>query len=443
MSKFLSIKSFPFFYGYVIIFAGTIGIIMSAPGQTVGVSVFTDFLIDELDISRENLSLAYMIGTLASSLILTYAGKFFDKYGARLTSILSGIMLGLALYYLSEISSMNGFLIQVFNISNSSAVIFTLLVFGFFAIRFSGQGVLTMTSRNMVMKWFEKKRGMASAVMGIAISFGFSYSPKVFDYIISLSNWQTAWQYIAIAVGVCFTIFAFIFFRDNPKEYGLLPDGKHAVKEKKNAPKYNPDKDFTLKEARSTYRFWIFNLTLTLHGLYITALTFHIVDIFAAAGLTRDEAINTFLPSAVIAVVFQISAGYLADFIKMKYLLMVELSGLCVAMLGLSILGEGLPYYLIIIGNGIGSGLFGIVSSVSWPRYFGTKNLGAISGFNMSWVVAGSAVGPYLFSVLNDLLGDYTSSGVLMLAMGLVLLLLAIKADNTNLKEDRLGKIGS
>ena len=76
------ISKFPFFYGYVIIFAGTIGVIMSAPGQTVGISVFTDFLIEDLKISRDNLSLAYLIGTLLSSLILTYAGKFYDKFPA-------------------------------------------------------------------------------------------------------------------------------------------------------------------------------------------------------------------------------------------------------------------------------------------------------------------------------------------------------------------------
>ena len=35
----------PFFYGTVVLVCGTLGVLVSAPGQTVGVSVFTDFLI--------------------------------------------------------------------------------------------------------------------------------------------------------------------------------------------------------------------------------------------------------------------------------------------------------------------------------------------------------------------------------------------------------------
>jgi len=56
----------PFFYGWVILVAGTIGILMSIPGQTMGVSVFTENLLADLDIERNNLSLAYLVGTLGS-----------------------------------------------------------------------------------------------------------------------------------------------------------------------------------------------------------------------------------------------------------------------------------------------------------------------------------------------------------------------------------------
>jgi len=35
----------PFFYGWIILFAGIIGMLMSVPGQTVGVSAFTEDLL--------------------------------------------------------------------------------------------------------------------------------------------------------------------------------------------------------------------------------------------------------------------------------------------------------------------------------------------------------------------------------------------------------------
>jgi len=54
----------PVFYGYVILVVGTIGIYFSIPGQTIGVSVFTDPVKDALGLSRNQFSNAYMIGTI-------------------------------------------------------------------------------------------------------------------------------------------------------------------------------------------------------------------------------------------------------------------------------------------------------------------------------------------------------------------------------------------
>ncbi len=428
----LSIARFPFFYGYVILFSGTIGILMSVPGQTVGISVFTDFLIEDLKISREKLSLAYLIGTLGSSFLLTYAGRFFDKFGARVTATLSGFFLGLALIFIAEVDEITELIRCVLNISDCSIIVFILMAFAFFFVRFFGQGVLTMSSRNMVMKWFEKRRGMASAVMGIAVSFGFSYAPRLFDLLIMNSGWQNAWLQIAIASSVFFTLFAVVSYRDNPQDYGLIPDGKAIDIHIKNKPKYHPNKQYTLKEARGTYSFWIFNLTLSLQALYVTALTFNIVNIFSDAGLSREDAILIFLPSSVVAVLFQLVGGYLADYIKLKYLLAIQIIGMIFSMAGLSILGEGFPVYLIIIGNGISGGLFGVVSAVMWPRFYGTKHLGAISGYNMSWMVAGSALGPYLFSLLHDYGKNYALAAYLNLVVAAFLLILSFRADNIN-----------
>lgn len=425
------IAKFPFFYGYLILFGGTVGVLFSSPGQTVGISVFTDYLIRDLGISRNSLSFAYLLGTLFSSFLLTYAGKFYDKFGSRITSVTAAVFLGLALFYMSVLPEITSFIASLLDIEGNFITL-TVLVFGFFLVRFFGQGTLTMASKNMVMKWFDKRRGMASALMGIAISFGFSYSPKIFDDIINIAGWQKAWFHIGLIVLVPFALFAFLIFRDNPKIYGLIPDGKKIESKKAKSVKFHPQQDFTLSEAIKTYNFWIFNLTLALQGLYITALTFNIVDIFTTAGLSRTDAILIFLPVSVIAVIFQLGSGYVADFIKLKYLLILQLSGMILSMIGLTFLSEGIPLYLIILGNGIASGLFGVISTVCWPRFYGTKHLGEISGFNMSWIVAGSALGPYLFSLLFKIEQNYYWSGIIMIITAVILLFLSIRIDNRN-----------
>jgi OFA family oxalate/formate antiporter-like MFS transporter len=51
----------------VILIVGSLGVILSIPGQTAGVSVYTDHLIKNLALSRVAISFAYLIGTLTSS----------------------------------------------------------------------------------------------------------------------------------------------------------------------------------------------------------------------------------------------------------------------------------------------------------------------------------------------------------------------------------------
>ena len=81
--SFIDPSKSPFFYGYVVLFIGSIGVYCSIPGQTIGVSVFTDPVKDALGLSRNEFSNAYMIGTFMSSFFVAKAGVLFDKYGAR------------------------------------------------------------------------------------------------------------------------------------------------------------------------------------------------------------------------------------------------------------------------------------------------------------------------------------------------------------------------
>ncbi len=80
----------------------TLGTLLSIPGQTMGVSVFTDYLIRDLDLSRNDLTSAYMIGTILSACVLPFAGCCFDRLGARVMIVIASLALGVTLLYLSS-----------------------------------------------------------------------------------------------------------------------------------------------------------------------------------------------------------------------------------------------------------------------------------------------------------------------------------------------------
>jgi len=422
----------PFFYGWVILVAGTIGILMSIPGQTMGVSVFTDKLIDDLGITRNNLSLAYLFGTLGSGLMITRAGKLYDRHGARVMAFIWGVMLGTMLVFLTRVDRLVEAL-QNWKWLSPSLATFIFLAIGFWGIRFFGQGLLTMVSRNMVMKWFNKRRGLANAVLGIFTALGFSVAPKVLSQIIERLEWRGAWVLLAILVGTIFAVFVLLIYRDNPEDCGCQADGKMPSKEKRKRPPSLPDRDFSLLEARKTIAFWAFTLALSLSALYVSGLTFHIVSVFETAGLTKAKGIGIFIPTSIIAVVIQFVCSYASDYIKLKYLLIFFMVGMLCTTFGLTILGDHpMAYGVIMSGNGIIWGLWTVLIGVTWPRFYGFKNLGAISGYSLSWTVIGSALGPYLFSLSGDLTGSYDLVGWVCVGLSFLLLLLSFKADNPN-----------
>jgi OFA family oxalate/formate antiporter-like MFS transporter len=245
-------KKFPVFYGWVILVVATLGVLVSAPGQTMGVSTFTDYLLESIGITRDQLSMAYMFGTIGSSFILTYAGKLYDKYGARWVGMVTSLILAAVLVLLSQSDRIIRALVSDSTSGFYTGMAIAILILFFFMLRFSGQGVLTMVSRNMLMKWFVAKRGMVNGISSVFVSLGFSLAPLTFDMLIQGTSWRYAWLLMALFIGVFFTIFVFLFFRDNPEDLDLLPDNEN-IDHSKEKVHVKAFKQFDLRSSRHNY----------------------------------------------------------------------------------------------------------------------------------------------------------------------------------------------
>lgn len=406
----------PFFYGWMVLLWGMAGVILSVPGQTTGVSAFIEPLLRDLGISRLQISGAYLFGTLASSLLITPSGKLFDRIGARWMGFGSCLALGVVLLLLSQTAHIAAILAPL--VPRPVAAIGTLGLL-FFLLRLTGQGILTISSRNMVMKWFDRHRGLASGISGATVSFGFSYAPTCFSYLIGLHGWSGSWFLMGLVLAVLFAPLLLFFFRDNPEACGLVPDGKPPVAGKHKVPP--TVRSFTLAEARRTFSFWVFALTMGLQALVITAATFNIESIFEHAGMTGAEGFAIFPYSAFVAVAVNLLGGWLSDRAPLQWFLSTMLLAMAANLVGLVFLESGWPVRCMIIGNGIANGLFGILMSVTWPRYFGRGHLGAVSGLCMTLMVVFSSIGPAFYSAVLDLSGGYGAASVLCLAATLAL----------------------
>lgn len=417
----------PIFYGYVVLVFGTIGIYCSIPGQTIGVSVFTDPVKDALGLSRNQFSNAYMIGTICSSLVIGRAGLWFDKYGARYVAFFAALTLAAALYLCSWSVQMSETLKGLLNL-DTWVIPFVLMTVLFFILRFSGQGVLTMASRNMIMIWFEKNRGKVNAISSVAISFGFSSSPLWVNALIENYSWEVAWQFLAIGLLV-FSFLILQFFKNKPEEHGLLPDGK--ISKSDDTSKWVPvAKQYTAKEAQRTRAFWMYGLILSFNSFFITGLTFHVVSVFASEGFPKEDAISIFLPASVVAVTISTVFNFLSDYLQLKLYLYLMILGGIMASVGFLFLATPIGIPFLIGGFGILGGFFAVLNAIVWPRFYGRTNLGAITGKIMSFLILASALAPPIFSLCFSTFGSYHLVGYLGLAFLLFLALASVKANN-------------
>lgn len=417
-------KKAPFFYGWVVWLFSTLGFLCSIPGQTMGMAVFTDPFIEVLGLTRTELSLAYLFGTMGSSLFLTQAGRWFDRFGGRVMITVSSFALGIMVFYISIVD-------VVSQAAGGYAVVFIFI--GYFGVRFFGQGVLTSSSRNVLVSWFVRRRGLVSGVRGVFVSIGFSIAPLILAWLIVEFGWREALWILAVVVGLGFSILALVFVRDSPQSCGLVADGivadsdLHVITEV-------PSK--TLHQARRSPVFWIYSVSLGMHAMFGTALTFHIVSIFEEAGRGREEAFGYFIPAAIFSTTTNIIASWMVDFLSLKPFLIVMLVGFIIGAYGLMHLEQSWGFWLLAAGFGTGGGLWGVTSNLAYIRFFGPLHLGEISGLSTSLTVFASAVGPAAFSLGLDNFGSYNAAIKICMVLLVGLLIAAVMVKQEELVEE-------
>ncbi|MEM7015187.1 MAG: MFS transporter, partial [Verrucomicrobiota bacterium] len=371
-------KNLPFFYGWLVVFGATVGTLFSIPGQTMGFSVFTEILMRELGLTRLQLSAAYFVGTVGSGLTLPAAGKLYDLWGGRRMVVASAVVTGLILFYLACVAELSRTVSSWLPAAAGWAVSFLFIAIGFYVVRLSAQGVLTMSCRNVMGKWFDHRRGLAIGISGLFTAFGFSLAPTALDFLISEFTYQGCWILLGFITLFGMGALGWLLFRDNPEECGLLMDGAKAAEEPEHdtppqggvpqfeattrapAPPKNPDmiikREFTRAEALSTGAFWVFSLSFAWFGLYFTAFTFHIVSIAAEFDRTKEFVIKLFIPISVLSVITSLCYGIVNPHIRLKILLIAMNIAALIGAIGLVNLDQTWGVWAFVLGNGVSGG---------------------------------------------------------------------------------------
>jgi len=400
----------PFYYGWFILGAGALGTIMTSPGQTYSISIFIDFFIEELGISRSMVSTLYSIATLIGSFALPFVGRQIDRRGPRVMVVIISVLFGLACIYMGFVNNA------------------VMLAFGFIAIRMMGQGSLGIVSVNLVNRWWIRKRGTINGIKGVLVGLiGLGGFPNLINFLIPWLGWRNTYMVLGVMVLVIMGIVGWVFFRDQPEDYGLEPDGGPSKKATKEASSVPIEDNWTLKEVLKTKIFWIVGFSGASVAMLSTGLFFHMVSIFRDNNLPPEIAAVVFLPIAVTAAITHLAGGMLLDRMPIRIILSSGLFLQAASLLMATSLQSVMMGYVYGIILGATSGLFTAVSSVIWAKYFGRLHLGSIMGTYSTITVGGSALGPMPFGIVRDLVGSYNIilqiSAIIPLILGILCLI--------------------
>ena len=186
--------------------ASMLGVFMTTPGQTVGVSVFIDHIGTDIGLPREQVLLLYSIGTLIGILPAPYIGRLVDRFGPRNAIGFVVIAVGVAC---AVLASAHGPLS---------------LGAGFTLLRGAAIGGLSLVSGHMINLWFDRYRGRANAISMMGLALGGLVVPGVAEGLAQTYGWRDAYLALGAAVVVVMLPLGLIFFRNRPQTYGLLPD---------------------------------------------------------------------------------------------------------------------------------------------------------------------------------------------------------------------------
>jgi MFS family permease len=402
------------FRGWRIVLLATITAALTGPGQTVGVSVFVDPMIETLGLTRSELSTAYLIGTLLGAVALIPVGRWIDAVGARRAMTLIGIAFGLGLLVMSGVQG------------------FVTLVLGFTLIRWLGQGSLQLVSTLAVTPWFERRRGFAFGVMTTATAVLMSLTPVLLGAAIGLVDWRIAWIIAALAIWLVVVPIARFGIIDRPSDVGQYPDGDPAPH-----PSDEPRPKAisrTRREALSQPRFWLLAFVIGTTSMLVTALNFHQISLLGDQGLTVTEAAAMFLPQVLGALTAGLIMGALADRVSARFLLMTTMVLLALSLVLAARLSPGpmILVYAVLLGSAGGASRPLVATLL--PRWYGLGHIGSIQGVAALLAVASSSVGPVILSLSSEALGGYGPAALALVAIPLVIGLTALTISEPELE---------
>jgi MFS family permease len=401
--KTLSSTGSGFFYGYVIVAASFI-ILLVSWGSQYSFGVFLKPMLDDFGWTRAATSGAYSLNMILTGVFGILAGRLADRFSPRLVLSICGALIGLGYFLLSRV----GAIWQLY------------LVYGvLISLGVSGMYVPLLST---VARWFIKKRGLASGIVVSGIGIGVVIIPPLANLLISNYSWRTSFAIIGfVSLGLIVLIAQFLRHPSGQKAPAARDTG--------TLNKFSPNlqvQGLSFKEAIRTRQFLIISVMYALFGFGQYTIMIHIVAHATDIGVSAAAAAIILSVIGLVSVASKVSMGTLGDRIGNSNIMIIVFAATSLTFIWLIISNQLWMLYLFGAIFGLGYGGFVTMQSPLVADYFGLKAHGAIYGVVMFVVSIGGSVGPLIAGSIFDNSGSYNWAFILCAVLGLFGFVLAV-----------------
>ncbi|MEX0892998.1 MAG: MFS transporter, partial [Gemmatimonadota bacterium] len=365
----------PAYPGWLAAGLGLLCAALSGPGQSFALSFYLEPLMAEVGLSRLGISTLYSAATLTAAFALPFIGQRADRSSGG--HYLGTVLLLMAAGMLLLAGTTNAWMLAA----------------AFFALRLLGQGAIGIGTLTLTVRWFQRHRGRAFALVALGYAVGEVAFPWAILGLFDLVGWRGS---LLVFAGSYTLVFAPLVYRA-----GRDPTSAEIVRERAGKAGDEGTPSRPLSQALRTPVFYGMTLVQTVSPLLITALIFHQVGLFESLGRSAGAAARSMVGFGTVAVVTTYLAGFLVERMPERVAISLALLPLAGGLLLLAFVPGWGPAPFVYGGLlGGSAGALKIAGALVWPAYYGPRHVGAIKGAVTTIRNGATAAGPPLAALL-------------------------------------------
>ena len=404
------------YYGWRVALAACLGVMAGFGSLFVYTfSVFVKPLATEFGWSREAISGGFAIAAVTMGIVSPFLGGWIDRLGPR------RIILVCMTVYVCGIASLS--------LLHAGIWQFYLTCF---VLGVVGNGAAHLAYARSISTWFQRRLGVALALVMVGAGMGAMILPVVAQSIISRSGWRAAYASLGGLALLLGLPLSWRYIRERGHERGA--DHEHGPTPHGSAPV--PRSGATWQQGLRSYSFWIITAILFVSSISMNGAITHLSALLTDRGITAGKAALCASLLGGSSVLGRVVVGWLMDrFFGPRVAFAINL----ITALGIFLLARAGSFPAGCVAAaliGIGAGGEAATTPYLLTRYFGLRSFSTLYGFTWTFYAAAGAIGPVILGRAFDLTGSYASLLVLLAtALGLAAI--------TNLLLPRYAEIGA